>query len=159
MTTPASGTPQPQDSTIEVVSVSAVSPHHKALYEAGKAMLVESMHTGREFCRFMITTSSGAIPVYLGIMTFILPKDYALGLRGSVLVAAPALLFLLASFVFALGYFPSSGSFSLDILDQIERARSTIIRRRKRWARLGFLLFTLAALFAIVTIVSSFGRR
>ena len=58
----------------EVQQVSVISPHSKALFETGKAILLDSVSTGREFCKSMIGTSTGAIPIYLGILTFLLPK-------------------------------------------------------------------------------------
>jgi hypothetical protein len=55
---------------IEVISSEPVTPHNRALYEAGKTILTESLKTGREFCQFMTTTSLAAVPVYLGLLTF-----------------------------------------------------------------------------------------
>ena len=46
--------------TVVLDSVQDISPHNKALYEAGKKMLVDSIDVGREFCKFMTTTSLGA---------------------------------------------------------------------------------------------------
>lgn len=62
------------DKEIEIESAEPLSPHNEALYEAGKEMLKSSMTTGRDFCQFMITVSSGAIPTFLvniGLIVFL----------------------------------------------------------------------------------------
>ena len=137
----------------------AVTPHNKAVYEAGKTILIDSIKTGRDFCQFMITTSTGAIPIYLAIIAFLLPKDYALGVIMGVVAAGPAVLFLIAAFIFALGYFPISDYFSLDITDEIEKARSRIINRRRNFALIGFIIFATATLYAIVVVIVNIGAR
>src|SRR6266700_231133 len=119
---------------VEVSQVGAVSPHNKAVYEAGKTMLIDSIKTGRDFCQFMITTSTGAIPLYLAIITFLLPKNYSLDLLMGIVVAGPAVLFLLAVLIFAYGYFPTSDYFSLDVIEEIEMARNRNIDRRRKFA-------------------------
>jgi len=144
---------------IEVLQTEAVTPHNKALYEAGKTILIDSVKTGRDFCQFMITTSTGAIPVYLAIIAFLLPKDYALGILMGIVVAGPAILFLLAALVFVLGYFPTSNSFSLDIIDEIEKARNRIINRRRKFALVGFAIFAIATFYAIVVFIVNIGAR
>lgn len=87
----------------------------------------------------MITTSTGAIPVYLAILTFLLSKNYSLGVLAGLLVAGPAVIFLIAAFIFALGYFPISDYFSLNMIKDIEDAREKNIRRRKNLATYGFI--------------------
>jgi hypothetical protein len=132
---------------IEIEAVGELSPHNKALYEAGKSLLVESVGVGREFCKFMTTTSLSAIPVYLGLLKLILPTDNAL--KGSQLVLlVPPIAFLIASVLFIIGYFPQRGSLSLDLPSEIEKERSAIIARRQTFAISGFCLFAAAVLYA-----------
>ena len=137
----------------------ATSPHNKAVYEAGKAMLVDSIKTGRDFCQFMITTSTGAIPIYLAIIAFLLPKDYSFVMLMGIVVAGPAVIFLIAALVFALGYFPTSDYFSLDLIDEIEKARSRIINRRRKFAMVGSTTFAIATLYAIVVTIINISAR
>lgn len=141
------------DKGIEVVGVSAVSPHNRALYEAGKALLIESITTGRQFCKFMISVSTGAIPIYLGLLKFVLPEHYTFSLGRGILVVGPAILFLIASVVFTVGYFPQVSRFSLDIPAEIERERKKTIQRRTKLTRLGFIIFLVATSGAITNIV------
>ena len=46
-----------------VSNAQPITPHNDALYEAGKKLLVDSIETGREFCKLMITTWLSAIPI------------------------------------------------------------------------------------------------
>jgi hypothetical protein len=135
---------------VESVVASPLSPHNKALYEAGKTLLVESIEVGREFCKFMIGSSSGAIPVYLGLLKFLLPEHYVLTSRQAVELGAPALVFLLASAVFAVGYFPTKTDVALELPEDINRIRNESVQRRRRFALWGFVIFGTACLWAIV---------
>ena len=144
-----------QPSTIEPITTSIITPHNKALYEAGKTLLIDSITTGREFCKFMISVSSGAIPIYLGLLKFVLPEHYSLSFKQGVLIIAPAFLFLFASVVFALGYYPQVGAFSLDIPQEIENERMKTIRKRRNLTWFGFIVFLAGNVWAIITVVSN----
>jgi hypothetical protein len=144
---------------VEWIEVGDVSPHNKAVYDAGKTMLVDSISIGREFCEAMIKISTGAIPIYLGILVFILPENYSLGIGFGTAVALPAIAFLFASVVFTIGYLPVTSYFSLDIVEEIEYERNKVVRRRSRLIKVGFTVFVLATLLAIVDIVVNIGAR
>lgn len=138
---------------VEIVGVSAVTPHNRALYEAGKNLLVESITTSRDFCKFMISMSTGAIPIYLALIKFVLPEKYTLTFNQSALVVIPAFLFLIASIVFTFGYFPQSGNFSLDIIEEIEWERKKTLEMRAKVTRIGFSLFLIGTIISIGNIV------
>jgi hypothetical protein len=144
---------------IQTGSVTEISPHNKAVYEAGKTMLVDSITTGRQFCQFMITTSAGAIPIYLGVLAFILPKNYALGMLIGIMVAMPAIIFLIASVVFAIGFLPVVAPFSLDIVEEIEKERNKIIQHRSRLIKIGFSTFVLGSFLAIIVMIVTISTR
>jgi hypothetical protein len=146
-------------SPMQVVSITDVSPHSKALYEAGKSLLIDSVTTAREFCKSMITISTGAIPIYLGILSYLFPKDYALGVEAGITIAVPAIGFLIAAVIFVGGYLPITSRFSLDIIDEIERERDKVINHRKRFIWSGVIVFVLSALAAISAIVVNIGDR
>jgi len=147
-----------QDS-VEIIGIGEVSPHNKAVYEAGKSMLIDSVSTGREFCKSMIATCTGAIPIYLGILTFLLPEKYILGVKAGITVALPAILFLIASVFFTIGYFPVTKEFSLDLISEIERERNATIRHRNKLIWIGFTFFVIGTFMAIVVIVVNIGVR
>lgn len=123
------------------VEVSVITPHNKALYEAGKSLLVDSVKTGREFCKFMIGVATGAIPTYLGLLKFALnggPRRFG---APESLYLIPPTLFLVAAIVFVIGFFPKRSNFSLDVVEEIEEERRKIVTRRQRLATAGFTLF------------------
>jgi len=146
----------PEDVQADVAE--ELSPHNKALYEAGKALLIESVGVGREFCKFMTTTTLSAIPIYLGLLKLVLPKDYVLQSCDEISLLVPPLAFLVSSVLFVLGYFPQKGRLSLDLPSDIERERSTVIVRRQRFAAVAFILFALGVLYATWLLVESLPR-
>ena len=93
---------------VEIREVGTRSPHNEGLYEAGKALLVESIEVGRDFSKSMITVATGSIPVYLALVGLAVGKEFRPSLgEGIVLVLGPAG-FLLSATAFAIGYFPRS---------------------------------------------------
>lgn len=144
---------------IEVQHFSAISPHSKALYEVGKSILLESTAIGREFCKSMIGTSTSAIPIYLGILTFLLPENFILGVGAGITIAVPAIGFLLGAVLFTFGYMPLSDKFSLDIIEEIEQTLENNIMHRKRFIWSGLSVFFLSTVLAIWAIIVNIGVR
>ena len=158
MTTP-SDAGKGETRTVRATGVSAVSPHNRALYEAGKTLLIDSVKTGQEYCKSMITLALSAIPVYLGLLAFLLPEGYVLGFAAGATIAVPALLFLVAAVLFSAGYMPAVKKFSLDVINEIERAREQVLKRRARFIWGGFGFFLLGALGAICVVILNLGVR
>jgi hypothetical protein len=144
-----------QPAPIVAEGAQALSPHNKALYEAGKSMLSESVSIGRDFCKFMITTTIGAIPVYLTILKLVLPQENGLTSSSKVLFVSPVILFLASTVVFIVGYLPQTGNLCLNIPDTIESQRSAVIQRRQKWTKIGFLFFLAAVSLAAWVIVDT----
>ncbi len=144
---------------IETGEATPLTPHNQALILAGRELISESLSVGREFCKSMISISTGAIPIYLGILAFILPESYMLGISRGALIVLPVLLFLTAAAVFTYGYFPLTDSFSLDVIEEIEAVRGRVISRRTAAARWGFGLFLAASLLAALMLVANIGAR
>ena len=138
---------------IDVKDVDAVSPHNQALYDVGRELIRQSLTVGRDYCRFMITTSLSAIPIYLAIIAFSIPENTALDISTKIYLIIPVTLFLAASLIFTRGYFPVMKSFSLDIIDEIEFVRSQTIRKRYILIRVGMTLFLIAILIACIMII------
>ena len=132
-----------------VQDIKALSPHDRALYEAGKQLLVESVATGREFCKFMVGASVSAIPVYLALLKLVAPEDYRPEPWQAGFALFPAALFLGAAILFAIGFFPQRGNLSLDLPDEIERERAATIRHRQLWALVGFIAYAIATASAV----------
>lgn len=148
-----------QGNSIEIIEGEYLSPHDKAVLESGKTLLIDSISTAREFCHSMIGYSAGAIPIYLGIMAFIFPENYTLGVTAGIVVAFPAIMFLLASIAFTVGYLPIKTEFSLDLYEEIERERNKIIQHRSKLIIIGFSIFTIGTLSAILVLVINIVNR
>jgi hypothetical protein len=134
---------------IGIDDIQPVTPHNKALYEAGTALLTETVEVGREFCKSMIGTAAAAIPIYLSLVGLAVGKDYRPEtLEGAALLAAPAL-FLVAMATFAIGYFPVKSSFSLDVAEEIEDMRVRAADHRLKYAKSGFALLALGVIAAV----------
>jgi len=133
----------------QVDQLAPVTPHNRALYEAGTALLTETVEVGREFCKSMIGTSAAAMPIYLSLVGLAVGKDYRPdALEGVGLLIAPAL-FLLAMTMFAIGYFPVKHSFSLDVVEEIEEMRASATDHRLKYAQRGFALLALGVVAAV----------
>lgn len=156
---PDSNAAQEEVRTARATAVSAVTPHNRALYEAGKQLLIDSVKTGQEYCKSMITIALSAIPVYLGLLVFLLPEEYVLGWAAGAVIAVPALLFLVAAVLFSAGYMPAVKEFSLDIPAEIGHAREQVLKRRERFIWSGFAFFLLGAVGAICVVIINLGVR
>jgi len=135
--------------TNDSVRVSDVTPHNRALYEAGKSLLIDSVKTGVDFCKFMIGVATGAIPTYLALFKLAVPQSVQL-FRATILTALlPPVLFLCAAVIFVIGFFPRTSRFSLDIVEEIDTERNKTITRRRWCAIIGFTVFCLGIVCSI----------
>jgi hypothetical protein len=134
---------------IEVTGVGPRSPHHEGLYEAGKALMVESVEVGRDFCKSMIGVATGAIPIYVTLVGLAVGKDFRPSAgEGVVLTLAPVVL-LCSATAFAIGYFPKRTMYSLDLPAEIDAARAATLGKRMLWASVGFGLLVLGIALAV----------
>lgn len=144
-----------EQAIIEVEGVCEISPQNQVLYDTGKELIRQSLTVGRNYCRFMITTSLSAIPIFLSLIAFTIPDQTTLDTSTKICLIIPVILFLTASLVFTWGYFPVVESFSLDIIEEIEAVRSKTIRKRYVLTRFGIALFLVAVLAACVIIIAT----
>jgi hypothetical protein len=134
----------------------ALSPHSAVMAEVGKALLLDSLETGKEFCKSMIGIANGAIPIYLGLLSFVAPEKYRPSPWEAVAALIPPTLFLLASIAFADGYFPRVHLFNIDVPNEVNDVHSTTVYRRRRSAWLGFILFCAGLVGAVaLTLLAS----
>ena len=142
-----------RNNKIKLESVEPLSPHNEALYEAGKDVLKSSISTARDFCKFMITMSTGAIPTYLALLEFVLPEEIVLPVDRLVLSVIPPFIFLISAVIFTLGYLPATHHFSLDIVEEIRTMYQGMIVRRKKFIKYGIVVFLVGSISAIVSII------
>lgn len=127
-----------------VSDVQAISPQNKALVETGAEMLAKSVEVGRDFCKTMMTVCSTAIPIHVTLVGLATGKEFNFSLeQGALALLGPAL-YLVALAIFAYGYFPGRGSFSLEDVDSIATVRNAAIDRRYGSALIGVIVFVLA---------------
>lgn len=139
-------------SKVEVDSVEPLTPRTRAILEVGKVLLLDSIDTGREFCKFMVTAPIGAIPVYLALAGLLFPDHYRPDVRDAVVLLVPPVVLLISTVVAALGYVPRHSVISVEILEEIEDARNKLIFWRRRLGLLAFELFLLGIIWAIADI-------
>lgn len=140
-------------SKVKIVSVDPLSPHNEALYETGKEMLKDSVSTARDFCKFMITVSTGSIPIYLGLLKFVLPENAVLSSNEIILSILPPFFFLISSILFIFGYFPQIDYLSLDIVDEIKQMYEKTLKKRKIFTNWGIAFYLIGCILAILSIL------
>jgi hypothetical protein len=100
----------------------------------------------------MITVSSGAVPIYVGLLGIAGLKH-----RSTVtliLVTMPTLAFFSSILFFALALLPRPGFISVQIIDEIREARTEIISTRYLWIKIGFSAFGAGVLSAVVSVMT-----
>lgn len=139
---------------IEVTDTKKLTPTNEAIYDAGKLMLVESLSSSREYCKFMITLSSGSIPIYLTLLKFFLDKNLKYLVLNYIFFLIPLLFWIISIIIFTVGYIPKLTKISLDVIENIEFQRTKLIRKRIRLNWSGFSLFLIGVLIASYNIIN-----
>lgn len=139
---------------IAYISSAAAAPHERALFATAQAIMTSSTATASDFCKTMMTVSTGAIAVFLSLIKAVVAQNYVPSPSTADDIIANGILFLAASVIFALGYYPQLASFSADIPAQIDRARSRVLLIRTALSFLGFAVFVAAIIRSLGTIVS-----
>lgn len=125
-----------------------LTAHDEAVLEAGKKILIDSINVGREFAKFMITTSFSALPLYFALLKFLSENEKSQ--KIGVLDIAPPILFILSSVTYIICFFPKHGEISVDDLQEVEHTRIQIVKRRK------LLLLIATTIFVSALLLSSF---
>ena len=137
-------------SELKVKSVGNVTVHQEAIIEAGKKIIVDSIVIGRDFCKHMISVNTGSIAVYLALVKLLYSAEETISLSNAKHLIIPPLLYLFAAVIFTLGYFPNMKKFSMEVIEEIEHARLTLIKTRRRFTIVGISVFLLATLLAVI---------
>lgn len=144
---------------LEIESIGPLSPQNEVIYEMGKEILKNSLNTARDFCKFMITTTIGAIPIYLGLLKFVLSENNILSGIMLILTVIPLLLFFLSTILFNCGYLPKASRLYLDNINDIEQAYDKIIKIRKIFIFSGTTCFFIGVIVAIISILINIIKR
>lgn len=148
----------PSDRKLIVESTEALSPHRKAVHEAGAALIKESVGTGRGFCKSMIATCFAAIPVYIALIKLFVPEKKLIPDVVGLIWLLPIVLFLVAAAVFAAGYLPSRSYISLDLPDEVEKTLARAVNRRFWLGVIGFVLLS-GGIVAGVGVLGAMGAQ
>ena len=127
--------------------------------ETAKKVRVDSLATGREFSKSMISLCASGIPVYLALLKLVLPEDSTFDLRGGFLSILPAFIFLVGVVLFAVAFYPPSKGINLDNLTETAGHLSSLMWRRQRLNIAGLVAFVLGNLMGIVVVISHLGTR
>ncbi|MDD4987031.1 MAG: hypothetical protein PHQ43_14935 [Dehalococcoidales bacterium] len=126
----------------------------EAFLEYARMRILNSPNTRVEFCKYMITVSTGAVPIYLGLFSFVVTRK-STHLSGCqfALAITPACLFLLSAIVFVLGYLPRSGHTDFGSIAVIREEYRNDLARRRYLINIATAVFFTAGLLAILVVV------
>jgi hypothetical protein len=116
-----------------------------------------SRQTALEYCRTMLTTSTGAIPVHFAVLQYLDVSTIAARWTARA-AAAPSLCFVLAAGAFALAQQPRLVQVADGSADSFAALRRMTLRRIDRLARWGTALFLLGIVGALIGFVALLGR-
>lgn len=129
----------------------ALSPTEAAFREYGKQLILKSAETALEFHKTMLGISATFGTLVSALLPILMwgDKDAKLPALGGLLFVAPLLLMLLSSVVFAWGYYPRYQAININVVANIESARESVIRSRRRMAAVGLALFSASLISAL----------
>lgn len=139
-----------QDVSISVASAEVLTEHDKGIMEAGRRIYVESVDSGREYCKHMIAVSAGAIPIYVGLLKLGISDKHSPSATEYLIWMIPAILFLSSLLAFSFGFLPGSHKINLGNLNSVESVRNKLIMQRQIWSLLGFVLLAFGVIFGFV---------
>ncbi|MEU9287678.1 hypothetical protein AB0D57_23960 [Streptomyces sp. NPDC048275] len=113
-----------------------------------------SRATALDFCRTMLTTSSGAIPVYTAVLNYVGIKGISGSFNGRLSVL-PMVLFLLAAVAFILALVPTLAA----VADEsgFREFRDRRLRLLDRYIRTGVVLFVAAMALSVYFLFAALG--
>lgn len=139
---------------VEDGTVLPLSIQQRLLLDWAKELYTKSVDVSLEYCKTMAAASVAAIALYYGLFAFVVADDWiADSTLLKLLVAGPAFLFLVASWVFSVGVFPKEATINLNDLDRsvrdgsgrsAEQVRTNILDRIRGFALLGTIAFAAA---------------
>jgi hypothetical protein len=131
-----------------------LSPQDSVLCEVGDAMVKGSMETGRDFCKTMITLTTGSIPIYFALLGFLLPRVATLPAYWLLLFMVPPVLFLIAAMIFLLGYLPKKHDVSLIELETVKKTYIDTVNRRRNLMIAGAAFFLIGYIITIIYLLA-----
>ncbi len=137
-----------EDEIMKYGGVEVKSDHEK---EELKEWIKTSRSTALDYCKTMLSSSVGAIPVYFVIIKYLGYETLADASRNIFLL--PPLLFLLAALLFVLGLKPR---FEIISEEEFPKFRKHRLKQLNNFLLAGTILFVLAIILAILVFFSAF---
>lgn len=141
----------PQNDEI-IITATVATIQTEGMIEVGKEMMKKSIEVGRDYCKFMITTSFSAIPIYLGLLKLVIPEDANITNNVLIFLFVGPTLFIVSALIFIGGYLPKVESLSLDDPRSIADAHSGIIKTRVNIIIAGTIVFIIACIVSIIRV-------
>lgn len=123
----------------------------------GGKILAESISIGREYSKFMVRFSFGAIPIYILLLKDIKFDVYQSSMFPHVLfllmIYFPIILFLISSVLFIIAYYPKKSRFILDNVEEIQSAYMSILNKRRYYNIVGTIVFVLSVILSGIILI------
>ena len=146
--------PQATAAKAKTLSGRLPTANETVLIEYAKQLVSKSVETSLDFHKTMLGVSAtfgSAITTLVPILVWG-DKDTKTPAGPGWLILAPALLMLLSSICFAVGYYPRHAKLNINDIEEVRRDRDSLLSRRACLASIGLLLFC-GALFLLVGLV------
>jgi magnesium-transporting ATPase (P-type) len=125
-------------------------------FEVGKTLLLNTLESGREFCKVMLPVAITAAGVYFGLLSWSWPRTAsepaAFSALEVILILVPVMHFLVAALAYSAGYFgvvPITQEDKLTIRDEYRRTR----QRRIQWLIFGGIILCLGITAALSVLI------
>jgi hypothetical protein len=150
MTTTAS----PDRPQIKVLEVQALTPDTQAVLELGKRLFSDALESGRDTCKFLVTISASAVPVYVALLRLVVSDRFVPSRAEAGIILVPGVFFLAAIVVAADALRPSRSAIRLNVVEDIVGYRDQVLKRRARAASISFWCFSGGILLALLSTVT-----
>jgi hypothetical protein len=138
-----------------IYEIASITLFDTSMIENGKTMIKDAITTTKEFCKSMMSFSIGGIAVYTSLIGIIKSKD-SIPMNSKIgAIFLPALLFVLATILFILGYMPYIGKMNIENIQSITSTYKKAVTIRMILIILGVLILLLGLLF-MFNIVTNF---
>ena len=134
------------------ISFAPASDKSKIILEQGIKMRFDSIAICRNFAKTMVSISFTAIPVYLGLLKLVLPKELTTDVGTAIIIILPPVIYLIATIIFIFAYLPKKFAVDDRLPDKTEEERDRVFRIRLLLIYIGTSVFFVATIIAILII-------
>ena len=144
----------------DILEGEPISPYTEKWAAVGRKLLEESIEVGRDYSKFMIQFSIGAVPVYIVLLKFLkdgMASKTTIALPYSLIfLLLPTMLFLISSMIFIIAYYPKSAGILVNTVEDIRNIHQRLLNRRHKMNLIGTIFFMLATISSVVILLATF---